>query len=259
LYTGDYVWADSQSVPFVASGNDQFLVRAQGGVGINRTNPAAALDVNGTASATTLVGGSLGLGLSPQLPLDMLGGQGAARFASTNTLAGSVLELKNLTPGATNLGAIKFNNSSNAYPGQIAYLSTDALSFGVGGSERMNLSGAGLSVNGTFVSTSDRNAKQDFQPVDACSVLGKVAQLPLQTWAYKDDPRTRHLGPMAQDFYAAFGTGADDRHIAVVDEGGVALAAIQGLLHKLDEKDARIDELERRLDHLERISPTQSR
>ena len=31
---------------------------------------------------------------------------------------------------------------------------------------------------------------------------------------------------MAQDFQAAFGLGGDDKHIAVVDEGGVALAAI---------------------------------
>jgi uncharacterized protein YlxW (UPF0749 family) len=38
---------------------------------------------------------------------------------------------------------------------------------------------------------------------------------------------------MAQDFHAAFGLdGGDDRHISVVDEGGVALAAIQGLNHK---------------------------
>ncbi len=39
----------------------------------------------------------------------------------------------------------------------------------------------------------------------------------------------RHVGPMAQDFYAAFGLGLDDKHITTIDEGGVALAAIQGL------------------------------
>src|SRR4051812_35036622 len=32
----------------------------------------------------------------------------------------------------------------------------------------------------------------------------------------------------------------DERHIAPIDEGGVALAAIQGLKHKLDEKEDRI-------------------
>ena len=47
---------------------------------------------------------------------------------------------------------------------------------------------------------------------------------------------------MAQDFYAAFGIGADDKHISAVDEGGVALAAIQGLNQKLNEKDAETRE-----------------
>ena len=34
---------------------------------------------------------------------------------------------------------------------------------------------------------------------------------------------------MAQDFYAAFGAGIDDRHVASIDEDGVALAAIKAL------------------------------
>jgi len=34
---------------------------------------------------------------------------------------------------------------------------------------------------------------------------------------------------MAQDFYAAFGVGADDRHITSIDEDGVALAAVKAL------------------------------
>ena len=39
----------------------------------------------------------------------------------------------------------------------------------------------------------------------------------------------RHIGPMAQDFHSAFGLGLDNKHITTIDEGGVALAAIQGL------------------------------
>lgn len=66
--------------------------------------------------------------------------------------------------------------------------------------------------------------------------VGKVAQLPIQTWAYKSDPHTKHLGPVAQDFHAAFGLGTDDKHIATVDADGVAVAAIQGLNQKLEEE-----------------------
>jgi hypothetical protein len=56
-----------------------------------------------------------------------------------------------------------------------------------------------------------------------------VAALPIDAWSYKSDRGVRHLGPMAQDFFAAFGTGVDDLHITSIDEDGVALAAIKAL------------------------------
>jgi hypothetical protein len=94
--------------------------------------------------------------------------------------------------------------------------------------------------------------KQDFAPINPSQILEKVAQLPLSEWSYKDDPATRHVGPMGQDFYAAFNIGTDEKHIAPLDEGGVALAAIQGLNQKLEEtrselkhRDAEISELRR--------------
>ncbi len=54
---GAFVWADSQGPPFSSTSNDQFLIRAQGGLGINTNNPGgAALNVNGTVTATSLQG-----------------------------------------------------------------------------------------------------------------------------------------------------------------------------------------------------------
>lgn len=109
----------------------------------------------------------------------------------------------------------------------------------------------------TMCGVSDRNAKQGFAPVDARATLDKVAALPISTWSFKANPGTRHLGPMAQDFYAAFSVGADDKHIATVDEEGAALAAIQGLNQELKEeisaKDAKIESLEQRLVRLEHL------
>jgi hypothetical protein len=65
---------------------------------------------------------------------------------------------------------------------------------------------------------------------------------------------------MAQDFHAAFAVGEDDRHITEVDEGGVALAAIQGLNQKVEEqrgqleqKETELTELKQRLEVLEQI------
>jgi len=88
--------------------------------------------------------------------------------------------------------------------------------------------------SGTWASLSDRNAKTGIVPLDAASVLAKVVAMPVSSWQYKSEPGVRHLGPLAQEFYAAFGVGVDDRHITSIDEDGVALAAIKSLSGNLD-------------------------
>ena len=100
--------------------------------------------------------------------------------------------------------------------------------------------------------TSDRNTKENFAALDDKAVLQKVVAMPVTEWNYKADSNgVQHIGPMAQDFHAAFQLdGTDDKHISVVDEGGVALAAIQGLNQKLNEKEAMIQTLKRQNDWL---------
>ena len=107
-------------------------------------------------------------------------------------------------------------------------------------------SGVGLAPgSGTWSTLSDRNAKTAMRPVDTGDVLKKVVAMPLNTWQYKSqESKYRHMGPMAQDFYAAFELGESDKGIDTVDADGVALAAIQGLHALLSEKDARIAALE---------------
>jgi len=107
-------------------------------------------------------------------------------------------------------------------------------------------------------SLSDRNAKENFAPIEPRVLLDRLASLPIQAWNYKSQSESvRHIGPTAQDFAAAFHVGEDDRHIATVDEGGVALAAIQGLNQKLIEelkrRDAENTELKQRLEKLEQL------
>jgi hypothetical protein len=115
----------------------------------------------------------------------------------------------------------------------------------------MTLNQSGLTVNGTFVSSSDRAAKQDLRPVDPRAVLEGVARLPIAEWSYANDPSVRHVGPMAQDFHAAFGVGPDERHISMVDADGVALAAIQALTRMVDDQRAELARLKARLESLE--------
>ena len=94
---------------------------------------------------------------------------------------------------------------------------------------------------GTWSSLSDRNAKENFAPVDGLEVLERLAAIPVETWNYKtQDDAIRHMGPMAQDFAAAFGLGADEKRITTIDADGVALAAIQGLHQLAKAKDKEL-------------------
>ena len=98
-------------------------------------------------------------------------------------------------------------------------------------------------------SPSDRNVKKSFLPVDGRETLERLAVLPIQTWSYIDhNPSARHMGPMAQDFAAAFGLGTDDKTINPLDANGVALAAIQALYEEVRVLRKRLEELEARKD-----------
>ena len=106
---------------------------------------------------------------------------------------------------------------------------------------------------------SDKTAKAEFAPVDAQDILRRLAAVPIETWSYRSqDGSARHMGPMAQDFHAAFGVGEDDRYISTVDANGVAMAAIQGLNQLLQENDTEMQELNARLSRLEEILNTES-
>ncbi len=107
--------------------------------------------------------------------------------------------------------------------------------------------------------TSDRNAKENLVPANGEEVLNRLAAMPLYSYNFKNaDPSIRSLGPMAQDFYAAFGLGQDNKMVASINLEGVALSAIQGLYaevqadrEQLKSKEAHIAELEQRVARIE--------
>jgi hypothetical protein len=108
---------------------------------------------------------------------------------------------------------------------------TGGVRFVVGIDDSGNTTWSCLVNDGTSWScSSDRNLKENLQPVDGGEVLRRLQEVPIYTWNGKgQDPAAPHMGPMAQDFAAAFGLGEDDTHIATIDLDGVALAAIQEL------------------------------
>ncbi len=116
--------------------------------------------------------------------------------------------------------------------------------------------------------TSDSRLKENFAAVNGEDFLGKIAAMPLTSWNYKkQNPQTfRHYGPMAQDFYAAFGkdrygTIGNDTTINTADFDGVNLIAIQALekrtqkILQLEQENAALRreqaELKARLERLE--------
>jgi trimeric autotransporter adhesin len=106
------------------------------------------------------------------------------------------------------------------------------------GAPRLSINGATLSNGGTWTNQSSRALKEGFSAVNSMDILRKVAALPITTWTYKRSGEGLHMGPVAEDFKAAFGLAGDGTSIGTVDADGVALAAIQGLNQKLELENA---------------------
>ena len=220
-HNGSFVWADSIGADFASTGINQFLIRAAGGVGINVANPEAPLHAFGAVDATLTGGGIAILGslTSQNMVLDN------NEIQARNNSAASTLFLN------AGGGNVSIGTASSTARLRVVSATCDGSS---------------------WINASDRNLKAGFAPVDAREVLAKVAALPLQSWHYTNAPGTRHVGPMAQDFQAAFGLGSDDKSIATVDADGVALAAIQGLNELLKAQAAELHSLKQELAELRR-------
>ncbi len=103
-HDGAFVWADVSSGNFASSGRNQFLIRATGGVGINRPDPISALDVNGTVTATEFSGSGAGL--------TSLNGANL-----TGTLAANAIGAGSLTPAMLAPGAAAANLAAGGQSG----------------------------------------------------------------------------------------------------------------------------------------------
>ena len=105
---------------------------------------------------------------------------------------------------------------------------------------------------GAWACTSSRQTKKDFTAMNPLDVLQRVIALPVTQWRYQAEVSgARHVGPMAEDFHAAFGLGDSEKTINVIDASGIALAAIQGLNQFVVSKDAEIQTQNKRIKMLE--------
>jgi len=116
--------------------------------------------------------------------------------------------------------------------------------------------GAFLSSGGTWTNASSAALKFDFIAADPSAILQKLRELPLSSWRYLASPdEGYHLGPIAEDFYSAFGLGHDSAAISTVDASGVALAAIQALDSDNARLRAELAELRAMINRIEARTP----
>ena len=119
-----------------------------------------------------------------------------------------------------------------------------------------------------FTASSDKTKKENFRPVNGEEVLRKIRGFELTSWNFigHDPKEFRHYGPMAQDFFAAFGHDGVGRigtetTINSGDIAGILMIAVQALEKRtaqvsvleseLKQKEAQIAMLAARLDALE--------
>ncbi|HVH12588.1 MAG TPA: hypothetical protein VM759_06035 [Longimicrobium sp.] len=113
-------------------------------------------------------------------------------------------------------------------PGGVALRSSFASNSaaGVGGNTGCDLAAG----SGTWVCSSSRTVKSDFEDIAGSDVLIRLRSLPITTWRYTGEGTDiRHGADVAEDWHQAFGLDGAGHAIAMQDLSGVALAASQEL------------------------------
>ena len=210
---------------------------------------------NGDTGAITFDEGSCGTA-------SIKGSCGGINITGDRVDAGDVYAAGNYTIGgqvnvAGDFAANSVTAASDIYAnGLFANVGIISNNFNI--NSNLNVNGD-VNVNGSVNAGNDDGDSEDatIAKTSATStnnedILNQVASLSISTWRSKKDPKIHHIGPKAHDFQVAFGLGTSDTTISLVDETGVALAAIQGLNEKLKEKNAEFQKLESQNESLEK-------
>ena len=168
---------------------------------------------------------------------------------SANTASGNAA-LANNTTGSANTAS-----GSNADVSAGTLVNATAIGAGslVNASNKIRLGNTAVTViegQVAFTSSSDKTKKENFRPVDGEAVLAKMRGLALTSWNFigHDPTAFRHYGPMAQDFFAAFGHDevgqiGTETTINAGDMAGILMIAVQALEKRtaeLQQKEAQL-------------------
>jgi len=206
-----------------------------------QANDAGGLELatdDGTVRLQIEDSGEVGIGtVTPNAKLHVLG---EARFESAG--GGS----KIIIDGSTGLAQVEFQDDG-VYGAGIGYsldnsriflyhgggnvfIKNGNLGVGIEPTHKIHVTGGAYCDGGAWVNGSSRTLKENFLRVDNRDVLARLSALPVTEWNYISEGQyIRHMGPMAEDFHAAFGLGHDNVSISTVDLAGVTVAAVQAL------------------------------
>jgi hypothetical protein len=167
-----------------------------------------------------------------------------------NTAVGfAALGANNTGTGNTAIGA-----GANVSAGNLQNATAVGTNAVVNASNKIRLGNASVTViegQVAYTFTSDKNQKENFRFVDGEAVLRKIGGLNISSWNYvgHDPQQFRHYGPVAQEFFEAFGhdgvgTVGTPTTINSGDMEGILMIAVQALEGENAALKVRIEALE---------------
>ena len=194
--------------------------------------------VNGKCTTDTfIIRGLAAIAMGFNVTADQDHTTAMGKFATNNGFAGTFI----WSDGSATAAADTFRNTAN---NEFAARATGGFRFrtNLGGTTGCNLPAG----SGVFNCTSSRYTKQNFLAVNGEDVLARLRKVPVTTWNYiSEGEKAKHMGPMAEDFYQAFGLGTGNTSIGVQDLAGVSLAAVKTLDERTTELQQKASEVEK--------------
>ena len=184
-----------------------------------------------------------------------------ALYSNTTGFLNTASGLQALYSNTTGAGNTAIGSGADVSAGGLSNATAIGYTAIVNASHKIRLGNPNVTViegQVAYTFSSDKNQKENFQPVDGQEVLRKIGEFDLKSWNYigHDSQKMRHYGPMAQDFFAAFGhdgVGAigTETTINSGDMAGILMIAVQALGKENELMKAENSELKSRLDKLE--------
>jgi trimeric autotransporter adhesin len=239
--------------------------------GFNTASGAQALVSNATGSDNTASGAQALVSNGTGVHNTASGAQalGNNTTGSFNTASGVTALGSNLTGDRNTAIGFRADVAARDLTNATA-IGTEAV---VDASNKIRLGNTAVTViegQVAFTAASDKTKKENFQPVDGEEVLGKIRGFALSSWNFigHDPTQFRHYGPMAQDFFAAFGHDGvgqigSETTINAGDMAGILMSAVQALEQRtaeLQQKEAQmavlastVEDLQAKLAYVETV------